>query len=134
MQRLGKLLVRVSLYTQGLIYRKYFEEERKLISIFLADFSGHQSLIVLHQIEERPLSGYIFGRLLWVRPHPQLCIWLSLINGEIVRRSRRGVSSRGRMSPRFACMAELAPAKVTLRTMFTPIITVDSYNIVSEGA
>lgn len=60
MQFCGKILVRVCLYAQGLADGKHLEEERKLVAIPFADLCGHQSLVVLNQVEQSPFRLDIF--------------------------------------------------------------------------
>jgi hypothetical protein len=62
MELLGQLLVGVGLDAQGLANGEHLEEEGKPSSIALSDLCRHQSLVILDEIEESPLSLEVLGR------------------------------------------------------------------------
>jgi hypothetical protein len=72
MELLGQLLVGVGLDAQGLAYREHLEEKGKSSSIALSDVRGHQSLVILDEIEKSPLSLHVLRRKRGVSAHPQL--------------------------------------------------------------
>lgn len=70
MEHFSKLFVRVCLDTKSLANRKHLEEERELAPVSLTYFSGHHSLVVLDDVEQRPLGFDIFGRKRGMGSHP----------------------------------------------------------------
>ena len=66
----GKLLVGMGLDAERLVDGEDLEQEWELATVTFCDLGGHESLVNLDHVEQRPLGFEIFRRELGMRAHP----------------------------------------------------------------